>query len=361
MGNLKFIKDRIKEYNSNYFINELFIASKSLGILEEKIKSYKFDNILMPLLNTKEAISSMYLEGTQTTMSAVLEDVINEDKEKKNEKIYKEATNHTKALHYGATYLSQNNFNHTFIKELHRMMLNGIIAENKEHTLGKYKEVDNFIVNSVGTVVFNPPHYTETKKYMDELIDFMNDKKIDINPLIKTAIIHSQFESIHPFDDGNGRVGRLLISLCLYKFNVIKVPFFYVSEAISQNKIIYYNKLTDSRKNDYTEWIKFFLKMCTVQAEKHIKYIDSLDSIYDKTSEKIRKIINSQKYENIIECIFSQPIISSSYLEKTINISPSQARKYISTLEEAGVLSGDDRIRNRKYYFLELLTLLENT
>mgnify|MGYP002546232857 CR=1 FL=1 len=94
---------------------------------------------------------------------------------------------------------------------------------------------------------------------------------------------------------------------------------------------------------------------------KHIKYIDSLDSIYDKTSEKIRKIINSQKYENIIECIFSQPIISSSYLEKTINISPSQARKYISTLEEAGVLSGDDRIRNRKYYFLELLTLLENT
>ena len=112
---------------------------------------------------------------------------------------------------------------------------------------------------------------------MDELIDFMNDTKIDINPLIKTAIIHSQFQSIITIDDGNGRVGRLLISLCLYKFNVIKVPFFYVSEAISQNKIIYYNKLTDSRKNDYTEWIKFFLKMCTVQAEKHIKYIDSLD------------------------------------------------------------------------------------
>lgn len=361
MGKLKFIKERIKEYNSNYFINELFIASKNLGTLEEKIKSYKFDNILMPLLNTKEAISSMYLEGTQTTMSDVLEDVINEEKEKKNEKIYTEATNHTKALYYGATYLNQNNFNHTFIKDLHRIMLNGILAENKKHTLGKYKEVDNFIINSVGTVVFNPPHHTETKKYMDELIDFMNDTRIDVNPLIKTAIIHSQFESIHPFDDGNGRVGRLLISLCLYKFNVIKVPFFYVSEAISQNKIIYYNKLTDSRKNDYTEWIKFFLNMCTLQAEKHIKYIEELDAIYDRTSEKIRKIINSQKYEEIIECIFSQPIISSSYLVKTINISPSQARKYLATLENAGILSGDDRSRNRKYYFLELLTLLDKT
>lgn len=359
MERLKFIKDRIKDYNSNDFINELFIASKNLGILEEKIKSYKFENILMPLLNTKEAISSMYLEGTQTTMSDVLEDAINEDKEKKNEKTFIEATNHTKALHFGATYLNQNNFNHSFIKELHRIMLNDIIAENKKQTLGKYKETDNFIVNSVGTVVFNPPHYTETKKYMDELIDFMNDTKIDINPLIKTAIIHSQFESIHPFDDGNGRVGRLLISLCLYKFNVIKTPFFYVSEAISQNKIVYYNKLTDSRKIDYTGWIKYFLDMCTLQAEKHIKYIDELNKIYDKTSEKMKKIINSQKYEEIVECIFAQPIIRSAYLEKTLNISSSQARKYLSTLEKSGILSGDDRSRNRRYYFLELLTLLD--
>lgn len=358
MGNLKFLKENINNYNSNLFINELFIASKSLGILEEKINSYKFDNILISLLNKKEAISSMYLEGTQTTMSDVIEDVINEENERKNEKVFTEASNHTKALHYGATYLNQNNFTHSLIKDLHKIMLTGIVSENKTHTLGNYKENDNYIVNSVGTVVFNPPSYIETKKYMDELIDFMNDTKIDINPLIKTAIIHSQFESIHPFDDGNGRVGRLLISLCLYKFKVIKMPFFYISEAISQNKIVYYNKLTDSRKNNYTEWIKFFLNMCTIQAEKHIKYIDSLNTLYYKVCEKVRKIINSQKYEEIIECIFSQPIISSTYLAKTINISLSQARKYLATLENAGILSGDDKTRGRKYYFLELLELV---
>jgi Fic family protein len=300
----------------------------------------------------------MYLEGTQTTMSDVLEDVINEDNEKKNEKIYREATNHTQALQYGARYLLENNFNHAFIKELHEIMLTGIVPENKIQTLGKYKECDNHIINSAGTVVFNPPPFTETKKYMDELIDFMNDTNIDINPLIKTAIIHSQFESIHPFDDGNGRVGRLLISLCLYKFGVIKFPFFYISEAISQNKIIYYNKLTDSRKSDYTEWIKYFLNMCTLQSEKHTKYIDALNRLYDQTSQKIKKIINTQKYEEIIRCIFTQPIISSSYLVKTINISPSQARKYLVALEDARILSGDDRIRNRKFYFLELLTLI---
>lgn len=358
MEKLKFLKDRIGDYNSNLIINELFIASKNLGVLEEKINSYKFDNILFPLLNKKEAISSMYLEGTQTTMSDVIEDVITEEKERKNEKSLIEAANHTKALHFGATYLMQNSFSHSLIKELHRMMLTDIIPDNKKNTLGKYKEKDNYIVNSAGTVVFNPPSHTETKRYMDELIDFINDNKMDINPLIKTAMIHSQFESIHPFDDGNGRVGRLLISLCLFKFNVINMPFFYISEAISQNKLVYYKKLTDTRKNDFTEWIEFFLKMCTIQSYNHIKYIESLDDIYRRVCEKTKKIINSQKYEEIISCIFSQPIISSNYLAETINISLSQSRKYLVALENAKILSGDDKTRSRKYYFLELLDLV---
>lgn len=359
MEKLRFLKSRINDYDSNLFINELFDTSKYLGILEEKITSYKFDGILMPLLNKKEAISSMNIEGTQTTISAVIEDEINEDKEKKNEKIFLEANNHTKALRFGAMYLNSNNFNHDFIKTLHKMVLEGIVNSNKEHTLGQYKEKDNYIVNSAGTVVFNPPHYNETKKYMDELIDFINDNKSNINPLIKTAIIHSQFESIHPFDDGNGRLGRLLISLCLYKFEVIKIPFFYISEAISQNKSVYYNKLTDSRKSDYTEWITFFLKMCKTQTEKHIQYIDSLNAIYDKVSVKMKKIINSQKYEEILSCIFTQPIITSTYLAKNINISLSQARKYLAVLEDEQILFGDDRSRGRKYYFFELLNLLE--
>jgi len=359
MGNLKFLKERISDYNSNLFVNDLFIASKSLGILEAKITSYKFDGILMPLLNKKEAISSMNIEGTQTTMSAIIEDEINEDNEKNNEKIFLEAKNHTNALRFGARYLDNNNFNHDFLKTLHKMVLKDIINPNKEYTLGQYKTEDNFIANSAGTIVFNPPHFNETKKYMDELIDFMNDTKSNINPLIKTAIIHSQFESIHPFDDGNGRVGRLLISLCLYKFRVIKIPFFYISEAISQNKTVYYNKLTDSRKNDYTEWITFFLKICTLQAEKHIQYMESLNALYDKVSEKMKKIINSQKYEEILSCIFTQPIVSSTYLANKINISLSQARKYLVALEKEQILFGNDRSRGRKYFFFELLDLLE--
>ena len=361
MGNLQFLKERMNDYDSNLFVNELFLASKQLGVLEEKINSYKFDNILIPLLNKREAISSMYIEGTQTTISEVLEDEVNDENEKKNKKVYVEANNHTQALIHGARFLNHNNFTHSFIKELHYIMLTNIVSKNKENTLGKYKETENRIVNSAGTVVFNPPSCNETKKYMDELIDFMNDKQIEMNPLIKTAIIHSQFESIHPFEDGNGRVGRLLITLCLYKYNVIQIPLFYISEAISQDKNVYYNKLTDSRKNSYTEWIKFFLKMCIVQAEKHIEYIEALTQIYNSVTQDVKKVINTQKYEQIIECIFKQPIITSSYLAENINVSLPQARKYLATLEKAQILEGDDRTRSRKYRFTKLVDLLRRS
>lgn len=198
---LQFIKERLNDYDVSCFVNELFEASKGLGRLEAKIDSYRFNSILVPMLHKKEAISSMYIEGTQTTISDVFE---NEVSPKSNpDKTTQEVNNHSKTLVYGADYLRTEDFSNKFIQKLHELMLTGIIDKSKEDTLGKYKTKKNFIVNSVGTIVFEPPSEKETKKYMNELIAFMNDMKDGINPLIKAAIIHSQFESIHPFEDGN--------------------------------------------------------------------------------------------------------------------------------------------------------------
>lgn len=355
MEPLKFLKERIEEYNANEFVNELFNASKYLGILEAKILGYQFNSILIPLLHKREAVSSMYIEGTQTTISDVLEDEINQNAAINKVRI--EVNNHTSAIIYATDYLKTENFSHKFIQELHRIMLNGIVSKNKEHTLGRYKTENNKIVNSYGTTVFIPPSHTETKKYMDELIDYMNNNNDGVNPLIKAAIIHSQFESIHPFDDGNGRVGRLLITLYLYKAKVINVPFFYISEAISQDKSVYYSKLTDTRVNNYDEWIKFFLKKCIVQSMNHINYIDSLNELYKSTKLTLQEKINSPKYDMIIDCLFTHPILSSSYLAERINVSKGQAKRYLDTLEEVNILSGNDRKRNRLYYFVDLLDL----
>lgn len=353
---LKYLKERQNDYNANKFVNELFDASKYLGILEAKINSYHFNSIIIPLLHKKEAQSTMYIEGTQTTISDVFEDEIRA--QPNNDKVFIEFNNHTESIVYGSEYLRNNMFSHSFIKNLHKHIMSGIGSHDNEKNLGRYKEKDNKIVNNSGALIFVPPSHTETKKYMDELIGFMNNMNDGINPLIKTAIIHSQFESIHPFDDGNGRVGRLLISLYLYKAKVINCPFFYMSEAISQDKRVYYNMLTDSRNNSYDEWISFFLKKCVVQAKIHISYIDSLNTLYEKTKRTLQSVISTPKFDQILECLFTHPVVTSTYLADQLSVTVGQAKRYLDILETNRILLGDDKKRNRAYYFIDLLDLV---
>ena len=352
---LKYIKDRLGDYNANSFIMDMATASKNLGMLEAKINSYKFNSILVPMLQRKEAISSMYIEGTQTTISDVFESEMTSKCD--DDKVMIEFRNHTKALIYGSEYLQVENFTHSFIQKIHALMMDKILSPENEKDRGKYKSSDNRIVNSVGTVIYTPPTHSETKKYMDELISYMNNTIDDIHPLIKAAIIHSQFESIHPFSDGNGRVGRVLVSLYLFKAKVINFPFFYMSEAISADKSVYYNMLTDTRKNNYNEWIKYFLKKITVQTTKLIGYIDSLNDLYRKTKSLVQKSINSPKFDAIIECLFTHPVLNADYLADKLSVSHGQAIRYLNILERERILQGNDRKRGRLFFFGELMDL----
>ena len=354
---LEFIKDRVDDFDVKFFVNELADASKSLGILEAKIDSYQFNSILIPMLQKKEAVSSMYIEGTQTTIPDVLKSEISP--QTSDDKIQTEVRNHIQTLIFGAEYLRSGKFTHSFMKQLHVYMMTGIIAPGLEKTLGKYKVKDNQIKSSTGAVVYTPPSASETKKYMDEMISFMNDAEDGLNPLIKAAMIHSQFESIHPFSDGNGRVGRVLISLYLYKARVINFPFLYISEAISMDKAVYYQMLTDSRTNTLDEWIKYFLHKVSVQTEKHIGYIDALNALYNKTKNTVKQCINSPKFDEIIECLFTHPALTAYILEDQLAVSHGQAVRYLHVLEDKRVLLGDDRKRGKQYFFTELIDLVQ--
>ena len=352
---LEFITNRLYDFDVSYFVNELAAASKNLGILEAKIDSYQFNKILIPMLQKKEALSSMYIEGTQTTITDVLKSEI--DPKPEQEKLQIEVRNHVRTLVYGADYLRIGKFTHSFMKQIHEYMMAGIIAPGLEKTLGKYKQKDNQIKSSTGMVVYNPPTATETKKYMDELLSFMNNTDDNINPLIKAAMMHSQFESIHPFSDGNGRIGRVLVSLYLYKAGVINFPFFYISEAINMDKSVYYRMLTDSRTNSLDEWIKYFLQKVSVQTSKHIGYIDALNALYIKTKNTVKECINSPKFDEIIECIFTHPLLNANMLEDQILVSHGQAVRYLNTLEQKHVLLSDDRKRGKTFFFTELIDL----
>ena len=353
---LKTIRERMTDYNANTFLNELFEASKLLGILEAKIDGYQFSSILIPMFRNREVVSSMLIEGTQTTITDVFEDNLTTTRNE-NDKVMREYRNHTQALLYGTEQLRTSGFSDDLMYTLHRLILDGLVPQSKAKCIGHYKQRDNFIVNSVGTVVFAPPSHAETGRYMRELLAYMNDTSDGVNPLIKAAIIHSQFESIHPFEDGNGRVGRLLVSLYLYKAKVINFPFFYISEAIAQDKTVYYRMLSDSRTNSYDEWIRYFIKKCIMQANSLIGYIDGLDRLYRQTKDIVQECVNSPRFDRIIECIFTQPIITIAYLAEQLSVTPGQAKRYLDKLEDQHVLLGDDRKRGRKYYFVDLLDL----
>ena len=354
---LAFIRDRENDFDVRFFVNELADASKNLGILEAKIESYQFNRILIPLLQKKEAVSSMYIEGTQTTITDVLKDELNS--EPNDDKIRIEVRNHVRTLAFGAEYLRNGKFTHSFMHQLHEQLMTGIVAPGLEKSIGRYKKKDNQIRSSTGMLVYTPPAASETKKFMNELLSFMNDSGDGLHPLIKAAMIHSQFESIHPFSDGNGRIGRLLISLYLYKAGVINFPFFYMSEAINLDKSVYYRMLTNSRTSSLDEWMKYFLHKISVQTVRHIEYIDALSALYGQTKDAVKNCVNSPKFDEIIECLFTYPVLNAVILEDQLAVSHGQAVRYLHVLEENHILLGDDRKRGKHYYFSELIDLAQ--
>lgn len=352
MAGIKMISE-LEKLSITNFSKELIDAITNLSIYETKIKDMRLDGfVYLPRLNIIEALSSMQIEGTKTTMEEVISSEIFPDV--KNPDI-QEIRNHNSALKRGAIVVKVDGFSEENIKRLHYDLMQGIKNKNKNAAIGEYKTNNNCIRNSSGVIVYNAPDKNETKKYMDDLINFMNKGEIIYHPLVNAAIIHAQFESIHPFDDGNGRLGRLLIPLYLYSKNVIDAPLFYVSEAIGKDKYRYYTTLQETRDGDYNEWIKYFLEKCAIQAKKHIEFLDNINKLYDKMENSINKIFNSGKNIEILKALFRYPIINSVKLAETINVSLVQAGRFLKELERQKVLFSDGKKRNTSYQFGELL------
>ena len=350
------VQDQLNNTKTENYFSELMEAIKYMAIYDTKLAGCKAEvKIILPRLRQMEALSSMQIEGTQTTMTDFLNDEANE---KNNNNDVKEVINHSRTIINTSSYIKDNGFSNEIIKQINFSMLDGVSKKNDNTLLGKYKNQDNYIVNSAKTIIFNPPSHLETQEYMDDLIDFMN-KKDDLHPLIKSAVIHAQFESIHPFSDGNGRVGRLLIPLYFYYSGVINSPFFYMSEALQNEKVLYYKNLTASRSGKYDEWIKFFLSKCTEQAKSHIKYIDSINDLYASTFKKVNDIIPSKNAYDIVKLLFEKPILNSNNVSKRLDISQSQAKRYLKTLVDSNIMTNDDRQRNTTYLFVEYLRLLK--
>lgn len=342
----------------SYFMKELLESVEKITEYQTMLKNSKINpNLLLAPITIKEALQSTRIEGTQATLDEVLE---SEADEKIKNKDVREVMNYFEALIRGKELLNTLPISTRLFKELHKILLSGDVR-GKDRNPGEYRRTQNYIGPDGCTIekaTFVPPEPQLVDEYMSNLEKYINTDD-DMHPLVKVAIIHAQFETIHPFLDGNGRIGRILIPLFLYYKRKINEPNFFISDALEKDKHKYYKLLNETRaKDNWNEWIKFFLKAASEQAKKNIKLIREVENLYQQHVELATKAIRSTNIIKVMDEIFNRPIFTVKTIKRHTGLSDSTVRNYLSKLEEINLIYSDDSLRDKKYYYYDLLDLI---
>lgn len=301
----------------------------------------------------KEATTSSRIEGTKTNMEEAL--VKEEDINPEKRDDWSEVQNYIKAINTSIDELETLPISNRLIKNTHKTLLSGVRGKHK--IPGEFRSSQNWIGATLKDAIFIPPHHSEVIELMSDLEKFINDEDYFVPHLIKIAIAHYQFETIHPFLDGNGRLGRLLITLYLVSNNVLNKPSLYLSDFFEKNKGYYYDNLMTVRlTSNITQWIKFFLVGVIETSKESIQVFKDIIKLKDDI-ETIRlpklgsKIKNGQQ---LMKQLFQVPITDSKQVAKLLKISPSTANRLIKALIDLEILSElTGYKRNRKFIFKE--------
>ena len=321
--------------------------------------------ILLSPLTTQEAVLSSKIEGTQATMGEVLEFEADGDKkeistEKRND--IQEILNYRKAINTAIEQLQTLPLCQRVILNTHQILIDSVRGQGKAP--GDYRKIPNWIGPSGCTV--------ETARYIpitaDQLREGMNrwENYLHTTPpdrLIHLAILHAEFEALHPFLDGNGRLGRMLIPLYLYQNSLIQSPNFYISAYFEAHRETYYDKLLAISKNgDWTGWCQFFLTALTVQAQENQQKATAILDLYSQKKDEVTKLTRSQYAIRALDWIFERPIFKSTDFVNSAVIPKPTARHILQDLAKQNLLKplvvGKGR-RPTTYGFTELLNLAE--
>lgn len=308
----------------------------------------------------KEATTSSRIEGTQTQIDEVLLNEKDITPEKKNDWI--EVQNYITAMNTAVAKLTKLPLSSRLIKQAHKILLENTRGKNK--LPGEFRSSQNWIGGaSLNDAVFIPPHHNDLPSLLSDLEFFLNDQQMNIPHLIKIAIAHYQFETIHPFLDGNGRVGRLLITLYLVANNLLAKPTLYLSDFFEKNRQLYYDNLNNVRvANNLTQWIKFFLNAVIQTATTGINTFHAIVKLKSKIEDK--KIITLGKKlplaKTFIDFLFTSPIVSLPGLVDELGVSKQTANLLIKDFVNLGILKEITGLkRNRLFVFEEYLDLFK--
>ncbi|MBI5123627.1 Fic family protein [Candidatus Roizmanbacteria bacterium] len=308
----------------------------------------------------KEATTSSLIEGTKTNIDEILlpkEEVYPERRDD-----WQEVQNFIKATNFAITQLSKIPLSIRLINDIHGILLSGVRGKYK--TPGEIRKSQNWIGgNSLKNVTFTPPHQDDLPMLLSDLEKFWHNEELSIPFLIKVAISHYQFETVHPYLDGNGRIGRLLIILQFVEHGLLEKPTLYLSEYFEKNRTEYYDSLSRVRiNNDLDQWLIFFLHGLIKTSEKGIVTFDKIIRLQKNCYKKITTLGRRSELGNkLLKVLFTKPIVNVNKIVEELEITFPTANAIISDFEKIGVFKEVTGFaRNRLFSFVEYINLFKN-
>lgn len=341
------------------FVHLIGKANVEIGRFDALLQNIPNPSVLLSPLTTNEAVLSSRIEGTQATLKEVLEFEANPQKETKKYEDIQEVINYRKALNAAIDEMEKFSLSTRVIKKAHEILLQGVRGENKDR--GNFRRQQVFIGKPGATIeqaTYVPPSVEKIADLMSNLEKYIHTEEKDL--LVQLALVHAQFEMIHPFMDGNGRVGRMIMPLFLYFKKAISYPSFYLSEYLESHRDEYYKALLDISKNDNWEgWITFFLQAVIEQSKENIAKAKKIIALYEQKKQRVTELTKSQFSIKILDALFVMPIFQSQDFIKISKIPKASAFRYIRILEKNGVISSDKKSKNKLYFFNKLLDIVK--
>ena len=332
-------------------------ANKQLVKLDTASQLISNADLFISMYVRKEALISSQIEGTQCT----LDDVLDPEVEANANLDVSDVINYVKATQYALKRLERLPLCCRLIREIHEVLMENVRGQDK--TPGEFRHSQNWIgpANcSLKDARYIPPNVEDMQIAMSDLEKYINEN-VDYDPLIRAALIHYQFETIHPFLDGNGRIGRLLILLYLMEQRLIEKPVIYISYFLKKNQIEYYDRISEVRRTgNFEQWIRFFLEAVSKAASDSLEAIRQLSVVHDTNVEKLPKTTRSKdNLRAVFDYIEQYPIIDIKRTAKELEVSYNTVAAAVRKLVELGILQETtNAARNRVFAYEEYLAIL---
>lgn len=337
-------------------------ANAAIARYDGMLQSVVNPAILLSPLMTREAVLSSKIEGTQATLDEVLEHEAGQSYDAEKTKDIQEIVNYRKALMLAGETLASRPLTLSLLQHIHAILMDSVRGQNKAP--GEFRKDQVWIGSASSTqeeATFVPPGPLQLLDHLQAWEAYIQIDDVDY--LIQAAVVHAQFEIIHPFKDGNGRIGRLLIPLFLHQKQVLGSPMFYLSEYLERHRRTYYDRLLDiSQRGEWNAWIEFFLTAVLEQANQNVEKVRRTLELYEEMKTNIAEITHSQHTIHLLDAIFDRPVFRTSDIAKRSDLPKQTLMPLLKKLKDSGILTTIEEARGRRAAILafpKLINIIE--